>query len=177
MNHEEVNATVEQLAVEWRKFRNTHAANVAALERKVTDLETRAARPILGGGTSSSSSEVDTEAFVQYVRSGGVGPVPRYQGMDATTSTNGSITIPTSFAAEIQKVAATYSGVGSLIRRLPATNGSFNIPVATTLPGTQWTADTGTRSATSTPNFQNVQPPSGELNAVASISAFLLDDS
>ena len=174
---EDLRSLMENLDAEWRSYKSEKDADgkkLAQLERQVRDLETRANG--LGATAPAVAADEDAQEFGRYVRSGGRGEAPRYKAMDATTAANGAIIVPGSIAAAIAQVAGTYNPIGSIVSRVAAGTASFSIPVITTVAGTQWSSDTGTRSETSTPSFTNIQPPSGELSAVAQVSNFLLDD-
>ncbi len=155
------------------------------LEKKLYELETKAARPPMPGGGSESAparrasgeglaaSSSEVESLARFARTGEV----ERKAMSDGSAPDGGVTLSPQMDAAITSLAARFSPLRGLARVVAARNADWTAVVATGEAGAEWLAETDTRNATATPTLAKIVPPSGELSAIPSLTRWILQDS
>lgn len=188
MDEEEIKAVLVELKAGVESRDEKHAAKIQALETQLKQLEAKSNRTALGMGgegrerltrdapsmeRASRLPEVERKAFEAFAR---FGQVEKKAMLEANDAAGGYLAGP-ELAAQVATIGAEMGAIRSLARGYNSRTGDFHIPILSSLAGASWIGESGTRSATATPDVAKVHPPSAGLYAVAPISNWLLQDS
>lgn len=127
------------------------------------------------GGSSSQEQTAETKQFLQWARTGD--GFERKANITIGTSTEGGVLVPRQLANELLSVQKNLSPMRKVARIYEAETSDFHIPISVGGTGAAWSAETGTRSVSNSPTFQEIVPPGGELYAVIQVSNWALQDS
>lgn len=149
--------------------------------KRVSDkLALKAARPHLAGGHMPSTSQLAHKAaFDGYVRRGDASRLARIEekALSVGSSPDGGYLVPPETEAAVNSALKAISPMRAISGIRQVSGSVYNRPFATTGVGTGWTAETASRTQTTTPTLANLQFPTMELYAMPAASQTLLDDS
>lgn len=150
--------------------------------KRVSDsLALKAARPHLATGNMRSTSDLAHKAaFDGYVRRGDASRLARIEEKALAVGTNsgadGGYLVPPETEAAVNSALKAISPMRAISGIRQVSGSVYNRPFATTGVGTGWTAETASRTQTTTPTLANLQFPTMELYAMPAASQSLLDD-
>ncbi|MFO7853940.1 MAG: phage major capsid protein [Paracoccaceae bacterium] len=130
----------------------------------------RAARRPLTRGSASGIDLPDALAEMRSVLRG------ETRALSGVTATAGGNAVPAEIDRIIQDELRDISPMRRVAEVVASNSGDYTKLVSTGGAGSGWAAEDDTRSATSEPDIQAVQPPGGEVYAYASASRWLLED-
>ncbi|HEY0958901.1 MAG TPA: phage major capsid protein [Novosphingobium sp.] len=150
---------------------------IGALRSEVEDVKSRldrvgrAARPIIGGATSASP---EVKGFIDgYLRHGRESEIKSLSG---AVPSDGGYAIPHELDAVIAARLKAISPIRSIAQVVQTGSAGYRKLVTTGGTASGWVGETAARPETTTPNFAEIAPPTGELYANPAASQSLLDD-
>lgn len=161
-----------------KDFKARHLEKVAALERQVRDLETKANRPGLpnnGNGFDRGTKSPEVKAFENLLRTGIASP-EQLKAMSIGSAGDGGYTVPQDLERQIFEMAKNAAPMAGLVRQVPASTDAHEIVVNTGGLVASWVSETAARTNTTTPTLAKVTLAKGELYALPAITQRLLDD-
>lgn len=154
----------------------------AALEARLADIETKAARADFGE-TKASAAEVEYKAaFNEYLRNPADNAVKHAlmslekKAVDTVTGPAGGFSVPKLIVDAILEAKVPVGAMRQLAEVVQVSSPNTNFLVETTGAATEWVSETGTRSTTDTPVWANVVPTFGILAAKAPITLNAQED-
>jgi HK97 family phage major capsid protein len=130
----------------------------------------RAARPALSGEESSP----EVKGFVDgYLRQGRTGEIKSITG---AVPGDGGYAVPRELDAAIAARLKKISPIRAIAQVVQTGSAGYRKLITTTGTASGWVSETAARPETSTPNFAEIAPPSGELYANPAASQAMLDD-
>ncbi|THD38348.1 MAG: phage major capsid protein [Sphingomonas sp.] len=126
-----------------------------------------AQRPMLSGAAPSGA------AFEGYLRSGATVEMKSFNGSGSDT---GGYALPKEIDAVIDATLKAISPIRSVANVVQVGSAGYRKLVTTGGTPSGWAAETGSRTETATPTFNEIAPPMGELYANPSASQAMLDD-
>lgn len=138
----------------------------------------KAARPHLAG-TPSTVQLAHKAAFDGYVRRGDASRLARIEekALSVGSSADGGYLVPAETEAAVNTALKAISPMRAISGIRQVSGSVYNRPFATAGVGTGWSAETASRTQTTTPTLANLQFPTMELYAMPAASQTLLDDS
>ena len=124
-------------------------------------------RPVLAGGMAPSGG------FASYVRSGATVEMKALAG---TADMTGGYAIPREIDAVIDETLAGISPIRAIANVVKVGSAGYRKLVTSGGTPSGWSAETGARTETATPDFHEIVPPMGELYAYPAASQAMLDD-
>jgi HK97 family phage major capsid protein len=155
-------------------------ADIAALRSDVDEVKSRldkvaraATRPAMGGVTPASDAP-EVKSFVDgYLRRG---QETELKSITSTTPADGGFAVPRQIDAAIVSRLAKMSPIRSIAQVVQTGTAGYRKLVATTGVASGWVSDAAPRPETTTPQFAEIAPPSGDLYANPAASQGMLDD-
>jgi HK97 family phage major capsid protein len=155
-------------------------ADIAALRSDVDDVKSRldkvaraATRPAMGGVTPASDAP-EVKSFVDgYLRRG---QETELKSITANPLSDGGFAVPRQIDAAIVSRLAKMSPIRSIAQVVQTGTAGYRKLVATTGVASGWVSDAAPRPETTTPQFAEIAPPSGDLYANPAASQGMLDD-
>lgn len=159
-----------------------------AMQDRIEELEAEKSLP--GADMRERLREEHTKAFDDWVRKpdddarkAALHDVQRkaFEQKDVTIGTNaaGGFAVPEQIAREIERLELKFSPVRDLVKVVNVGTSDYK-ELVSIHPGAAaaagWVGETGTRSATSTPNLREKAPTHGEVYAYPQVSEWSLDD-
>lgn len=196
---DETKAAVEQLNEAWAEFKANNDAKIAAeakgaadvlfeakaatlnaaldnLGAQVKALETKMARPSAGEAEDERSSEFKS-AVRGWLATGHIGDSPMEQkALTIGTPADGGYALPKVIDAEVEKLAVNISPLRALAKVVSISTNDYRKLVSIGGTTSGWVAETGTRTATNTPQLAEVAIPPYELYANAQATVPILED-
>lgn len=167
-----------------KTFEAKQAAALAqkALETRLAEVETKAARP--AGGAKAEATDEYKEAFVAFIRNPGNPTLQakmyelQAKATDVRTSTAGSggYALPEVIAAEIAQQVQDISPIRQIARVVQVGTPDYKELVDLNGFGTEWVGEISTRAQTDTPNLGECAPTFGELAAKPEATRHSLED-
>lgn len=154
-----------------------------AIEDRLAEVETKAARP--GGGMArSEQADEYKEAFVAFIRNPGNPTLQtkmyelQQKATDVRTSTAGSggYALPEVIAADIAKQVQDISPIRQIARVVQVGTPDYKELVDLNGFETEWVGETSTRNQTDTPNVGECAPTFGEIAAKPEATRHSLED-
>ena len=96
--------------------------------------------------------------------------------MSVGSNADGGYAVPQQIAADIERLELKLSPVRRLVKVLPAASSDFHHIASIGGTSSGWSSETGTRSATDTPQLRDIVPTHGELYAYPVVSNWALQD-
>lgn len=153
---------------------------------RLEELESRASSP---GRTSAQKRQDEyKETFIDWIRNKGQGPIQEQKLQDLTrkmmeqkditigTGAAGGFAVPEEIAREIGRLELLFSPVRRLVKVVTAGSSDYKELVSKRGATSGWIGETGTRTATLTPQLRERAPTFGELYAYPQASEWSLDD-
>lgn len=126
-----------------------------------------AARPLLAGAAAVSTG------FDRFVRSGSI---VEMKAMSGTSDAAGGYAVPREIDAAIDATLASISPIRSIANVVKVGSAGYRKLVTSGGTPSGWSSETGARTETATPVFNEIAPPMGELFANPAASQAMLDD-
>ncbi|MFY0618145.1 phage major capsid protein [Shimia sp.] len=149
------------------------------LERKSTQLDTRAARPLLA--TSADFDAPHQKAFDAYLRTGeddGLrGLDLEGKAMSSTVNSDGGFLVDPQTADTIKSVLNATASIRAIANVVTVEAGSFDVLIDSTDVEAGWADETSATAETGTSAIERISIPLHELSALPKASQRLLDDS
>jgi HK97 family phage major capsid protein len=156
-------------------------AAIASLQFDVAEVKSRldkvaraAARPPMGGSTTSAADEAEVKGFVnEYLRRGRESEIKSITG---TSPADGGFAIPRVIDAMIASELKSISPIRAIAQVVQTGTAGYRKLVATGGVASGWVSETAPRPETGTPQFAEIAPPAGDLYANPAASQAMLDD-
>ncbi|WP_326525292.1 phage major capsid protein [Sphingomonas sp.] len=126
-----------------------------------------AARPLLSGASRASGG------FESFVRSGSIVEMKALAG---TSDAAGGYAVPREIDAIIDATLASISPIRAIANVVTVGSAGYRKLVTSGGTPSGWSSETGARTETATPTFNEIAPPMGELFANPAASQAMLDD-
>ncbi|OBV09945.1 phage major capsid protein [Erythrobacter dokdonensis] len=154
-------------------------AQIEVLRSDVTEVKSRldkvaraAARPAIGGASTSDATEV--KGFVDgYLRRGRETELKSISGINPA---DGGYAVPRQIDAIIASELAEISPIRAIAQVVQTGTSGYRKLVATGGTASGWVSEASQRPETAAPGFAEIAPPSGELYANPAASQAMLDD-
>lgn len=155
-------------------------ADIAALRGDVDEVKARldkvaraASRPAMGGAAGSADAP-EVKSFVDgYLRRG---RETELKSITGTPPGDGGFAVPRQIDAAIAANLADISPIRAIAQVVQTGTSGYRKLVATSGIASGWVSETAPRTETSTPQFAEIAPPSGDLYANPAASQTMLDD-
>jgi HK97 family phage major capsid protein len=155
-------------------------ADIAALRSDVDEVKSRldkvaraATRPAMGSAAPASDTP-EVKSFVDgYLRRG---QETELKSITASPLADGGFAVPRQIDAAIVSRLAKMSPIRSIAQVVQTGTAGYRKLVATTNVASGWVSEAAPRPETSTPQFAEIAPPSGDLYANPAASQGMLDD-
>lgn len=154
-----------------------------AMERRLEEVETKAARP---GGFDQKEKPADEHkaAFFDYMRKGENGGAgqrlydlqEKAVDVRVATGASGGFALPKELASGVLKLVMDISPIRSIANVVQVGSTDYHEIVSGAGFTTEWVGETATRNQTDTPNFFDVAPTFGELAAKPEITRHSAND-
>ena len=148
---------------------------------RLEELEARSSNP--GKSAQEKSRDEYKETWEEWVRHKGQSPLheQKLQDMakkDITIGSNagGGFAVPEEISREIERLELTFSPVRRLVKVVRAGTSDYKELVNIRGTTSGWVGESGSRTATLTPQLREVTPTHGELYAYPQVSEWSLDD-
>ncbi len=152
------------------------ADELRQLIARFDELETRIQRPGATGAQPDAEAELETRAFLNFVRHGREGmEAEEIRALNASTASAGGILAPDRFYGELIKLLIEFSPVRQYARVMSIGVGGVQFPRRVSGTTAYWTTETGTRQK-SEPVYELLQHVPGELATYVEVSNILLED-
>ncbi len=168
-------AVLRDLSAAFADFRAKSESRVAALEAELT--ETRAevagrhAAAVIGGG-SGSAPLTDRRALASF------GEVLRGRAeMSGVVGPSGGYAVPLEIDSIVTEQVADLSPIRGVAQVVTTASAAYRRLVNVRGTASGWAAERDDRAETATPNMAAIEPPSGELYALAVVTNEFLEDS
>jgi HK97 family phage major capsid protein len=185
----ELNAKLEKIDKDLAQF--TELKKKIELEQQVQkdrieELEAKASSP--GKTAAQKRRDEYKDCFVDWLRNKGQGPVQEQKLQDLQkkmieqkdvtigTAAAGGFAVPEEIAREIGRLELLFSPVRSLVKVVQTGTSDYKELVSKRGTTSGWVGETGTRTATATPQLRERAPTFGELYAYPQASEWSLDD-
>ena len=153
-------------------------SDIALLRSDVDEVKARldkvgraAFRPAIEGGVATS---VEMKGFVDgYLRRGSETEIKSISGV---TPAEGGYAVPREIDAMITAQLKSISPIRQLAQVVQVGSAGYRKLVSTGGTSSGWVSEVAARPGTTTPNFSEIAPPSGELYANPAASQAMLDD-
>jgi HK97 family phage major capsid protein len=181
--------TAQKIARMESSLADTLAAKQAAelqataLEKRLSDIETKAARPGQGGASTAEADEYKS-AFVDYVRNPNdhnranalFDLAKKATDVRTNVGASGGFALPQEIAADIAKQVQDVSPIRQIARVVQVGTSDYKELVDLNGFGTEWVGETVTRSQTDTPGLGECAPTFGSLVAKPETTRESLED-
>lgn len=155
-------------------------ADIIALRVDVNEVKARldkvaraATRPVMGGAAPASAAP-EVKSFVDgYLR---LGRETEVKSITGVTPADGGFAVPRQIDAAISSVLSKISPIRSIAQVVQTGSTGYRKLVATSGVASGWVSEAAARPETSTPQFAEIAPPSGDLYANPAASQMMLDD-
>lgn len=151
------------------------AKGVRALNERLNEIETKAARPVFGGGQPYGESADEIKAFGAYLRKGEV--APELKAMSVGSDPDGGYSVVSALSVEITKRIFEMSPVRQVARVVTVDKDAFEELVDKDDAAASWVGETGDRPETATPQIAKMRIPAFEIYSMPKATQQLLEDS
>lgn len=129
-------------------------------------------QPMLAGATGGAGHSAFGE---QYLRKG-MDLGFEQKKLTVSTGSEGGLAVPVEIDAAIERTLASLSPIRGIANVVKVGSSHYRKLVAVGNLASGWVSETGARTETATPTFQEVAPPMGEIYANPAASQQMLDD-
>lgn len=155
---------------------NTKAANDNKLVERITELETKLARPNINRGATDPEISPERKAFTSFLKHGEQRmPAEEAKALIVADDTRGGYLAPAEFSTEIIKTIVEFSPVRQAARVGSTASGSVILPKRTGTPTASWVGETETRTGTESA-YGQIEISIHEMAAYVDVSVQLLED-
>ncbi len=177
---------IEADVASFSKLKNTLEIEMQLHRERLEELEAARSNPVKSAAQKKKDDYKDT--FFNWVRSKGNSSIHEHQMQemmrnDVTIGTGaaGGYAVPEETARQIEQLEKKFSPVRRLVKVVQTGTSDYKELVGLSgttdmVIGSGWVGETGSRSATSTPQLREVTPTHGELYAYPQASEWSLDD-
>jgi HK97 family phage major capsid protein len=148
---------------------------VKALGAEVGELRVKAGRPALGASTGPGLAQ-GVKAFVDGYLRKGLEAAPEMKSFSIGAPAEGGYAVPTEIDARVDATLKSVSPIRAIANVVAVGSANYRKLVASGGFQSGWASDTGARAETTTPVFNEIAPPVGELYANPAASQSMLDD-
>lgn len=185
----ELQDTLEKISAEL----SNHQKNKEILEKRLAQqaerleiVEALNDRP--GKTVQDKLRDQHLELFLKWVRSGGrdnqayqeykslANKAGEYKDVTIGTNIAGGFALPEQIGAAVEKLILNFSDILSEVKNIQVGTSDYKELVTIYGGNSSWVGETGTRSATNSPNLRERAPTWGELYAYPQASNFALED-
>lgn len=151
--------------------------SISELTEKQAELETKLARPDLGGLDPRSDKEKlqEKQAFDQFLRKGAIEP-QLVKALTRGDDTTGGYLAPVEMVAEMIKKEVEFSPIREHASIRTTSRHAIKIPKRTGSHAASWVGETATRSETTGTAFGMEEIPTHEMYALVDVSKLDLED-
>lgn len=156
---------------------------VKAIEKRLEEVETKAARP--GKGGSEAEADEHKAAFIEYMRKGDQGGAAnrlfdlqaKAADVRIATGASGGFALPKVIADQVYKTLIDISPIRSIARVVQTGTTDYHQVVNRGGLAAEWVGEVSTRTQpTATPDFADVVPTFGELSATPEATRHSIND-
>lgn len=156
---------------------------VKAIEKRLEEVETKAARP--GKGGSEAEADEHKAAFIEYMRKGDQGGAAnrlfdlqaKAADVRIATGASGGFALPKVIADQVYKTLYDISPIRSIARVVQTGTTDYHQVVNRGGLAAEWVGEVSTRTQpTATPDFADVVPTFGELSATPEATRHSIND-
>jgi len=156
---------------------------VKAIEKRLEEVETKAARP--GKGGSEAEADEHKAAFIEYMRKGDQGGAAnrlfdlqaKAADVRIATGASGGFALPKVIADQVYKTLTDISPIRSIARVVQTGTTDYHQVVNRGGLAAEWVGEVSTRTQpTATPDFADVVPTFGELSATPEATRHSIND-
>lgn len=156
---------------------------VKAIEKRLEEVETKAARP--GKGGSEAEADEHKAAFIEYMRKGDQGGAAnrlfdlqaKAADVRIATGASGGFALPKVIADQVHKTLIDISPIRSIARVVQTGTTDYHQVVNRGGLAAEWVGEVSTRTQpTATPDFADVVPTFGELSATPEATRHSIND-
>jgi len=156
---------------------------VKAIEKRLEEVETKAARP--GKGGSEAEADEHKAAFIEYMRKGDQGGAAnrlfdlqaKAADVRIATGASGGFALPKVIADQVYKTLNDISPIRSIARVVQTGTTDYHQVVNRGGLAAEWVGEVSTRTQpTATPDFADVVPTFGELSATPEATRHSIND-
>lgn len=177
---------IEQQVSKFTELKSQIEIEQQLHRERIEELEARRSSP--GSTAAEKRRDEYKEIFHDWVRNKGNSPLHEQklqeqqrkmaEAKDVTVGSNagGGFAVPEEIAREIERLELLFSPVRRLVKVVRAGTSDYKELVNIRGATSGWVGESGTRSATSTPQLREVVPTFGELYAYPQASEWSLDD-
>ncbi|WP_088347471.1 MULTISPECIES: phage major capsid protein [Rhodomicrobium] len=182
----EIKAAIDENSKAFDEYRSTSQAIQADLVDRIETIEAKGANPRNPGAGGDAEAREHKARFEAWLRKPSdprtISALGEFQDglakkdMTIGSDPNGGFAVPQQIAADIERLELKLSPVRRLVKIVQAGTSDFHHIVSVGGTESGWSSETGTRSATATPQLRDVAPTQGELYAYPTVSNWSLDD-
>lgn len=156
------------------------AEKMAAIEARLDGIDAamkgrEGARPPLDGVKGSAADPARTAFVDRYLRKGLEAGV-ELKSFSGASGAAGGYAVPREIDGEISRLLKVASPIRQIANVVRTGSAGYRKLVTTGGVASGWASETGARTETATPSFNEIVPPSGELYANPAASQAMLDD-
>lgn len=165
----------------WSDIKKSLEVEQKFQRERLEEIEARASNP-----KKSAAEKVKDEykdAFCNWVRGKGTSPVDEQRMQDLArkdvtigSSAGGGYAVPEEIGRSIGLLEQKYSPVRRLVKVVPTNSNDYKELIDINNASAGWVGESGSRSATNTPQLREIAPTHGELYAYPQASEWSLDD-
>jgi HK97 family phage major capsid protein len=170
---------VEQADIEAaiKDLKGSVLGRIESIEKYMTLIEKKAARPRAGGGDDQFGGGPEQKAvqaaFGKYVRTGND---TELKSLSTTTGPDGAFGVPKVIEQLIESIAVNISPIRSVAKVQSVSTQDYHYLLNIRGTSSAWVGETAARPSTNTPQFEDVAPPMGDLYAFPMATQVMLDD-
>jgi HK97 family phage major capsid protein len=179
--HAEKMTRIEADVSKFSELKKALEVEMQLNRERLEDLEARASTP--GKTAEQKAKDEYKSTWLDWVRHKGQSPLHEQKMQDMAkkditigTPSGGGYGVPEEIAREIERLELKFSPVRRLVKVVKAGSSDYKELVNIRGASSGWVGETGSRSATLTPQLREVVPTHGELYAYPQVSEWSLDD-
>jgi HK97 family phage major capsid protein len=187
---DKISEVVHNLSESFDTFQAKHAARQTELAERLENLEAERDRPAASAnfGPETTRQKEHRAAFIQWMRRPTDGNTKsRLESAQADagveqkdvvvgTPASGGYAVPEQLAAQIEQRVKQLNPFRQYVRVDQSSTSDYKVLLDLADDSAGWVAETGTRSATGTPNLREIAPTGGELYAYPQASEWAMQD-
>lgn len=165
----------------WGELKKTLETEMTLQRERIEDLESRQKSP---GKTAEQKVKDEYKGtFIDWMRAKGMSPVHEQKmsemakkDITIASGAGGGFAVPEEISREIERLEKKFSPVRDLVMVRQVGTSDYKEIVNIRGATSGWVGESGSRTATSTPQLREVTPTHGELYAYPQVSEWSLDD-
>lgn len=185
----ELDAKLGKIEVDMKKnaeIKTQWETELKFFQERLEELESRSKTP--GRTAAEKVSDEYRDAFTTWIRNKGASPndeqkllnvqkkMIEMKDITVGSSAGGGYALPKEIATMIEKFELLFSPVRRLVKVVQVGTSDFHQLLNLRGTTSGWVGETGTRSASNTPQLRDIVPTMGELYAYPQVSEWSLDD-